>query len=171
MVYRHIYWGRLQVGPNEFNMLTDAVKAKTYLVKIVTPASYHTKEAAEKDDMEYHFDVFDEEAFMVGLPKALQKAGMQGDLPCDCPLFDAIDVIDQNEWTRYRLIRIKDAKKAQGKIDLETFDGGKPSGKNWKKLFPARGVYPIEKVAWSIIALPDVDSEVSGHADTCKQGS
>jgi hypothetical protein len=51
MVYRHIYWGRLQVGPNEHNILTDAVKTKNYLVKIVTPASYQTKEAAEKDDM------------------------------------------------------------------------------------------------------------------------
>ena len=69
MVYRHIYWGRLDVGPNEDNLLTDAVKTKSYFVRIITPQFYRTMEEAAADEMEYRFEVFDDQPFITGIPR------------------------------------------------------------------------------------------------------
>ena len=71
MIYRHIYWGLLTVGPDEHNLLTDAVKKKNYLVKIVTPFAYKTKEEAAEDGFEYYFSVVDDHPCMLGLHHGL----------------------------------------------------------------------------------------------------
>ena len=156
MVYRHIYWGLLTVGPDKGNLLTDAVKEKNYLVKIVTPFSYETKEEADRDGMKYWFCVTDDKPILLGLHKDLDEMVEKGmEVPDDCPLRDQIR---QEDWSRYRLIRLKEhAKVAKGDFEEKALRCGKPVGKDWKKLFPVYGVYQLQKVARSVIALPDVE--------------
>ena len=154
MVYRHIYWGLLSIGPNENNLLTEAVKTKYYLVKIVTPFVYATKEEAQQDPMEYEFVTVDEGSRIVGLPGELWEAFEEGGISEDCPM---IDIFGQRDWPRYRLLRLMtDPGKSEDWLSEILDERVKPFGKNWNKLAPAMGRYPIDKVASSIIAIPDV---------------
>ena len=164
MIYRHIYWGLLTVGPDEHNLLTDAVKEKNYLVKIVTPFAYKTKEEAAEDGFEYYFSVVDDHPCMLGLHHGLDDlidAGVE--VPMECPLRDKIE---EKDWARYRLIRLKEAPESViGNLEENAVHCGKPSGKAWKKIFPVIGIYHLKKVAYSIIALPDVND---GGREKCK---
>ena len=161
MEYRYVFFGCLQVGPSEDNLLTEAVKTKNYLVRIVTPTSYKTREDAEKDDMEYEFYVYDEEPIIVGIPLSIKKNLQDGSVPWECP---RIDVVHQNDWTKYRMIRLKeDAFKGIGELVESPFTCAKPTGKEWKKIFPMYCKYPITKVAWSIIGISDVEEKEEGE--------
>lgn len=104
MVYRHIYWGLLSIGPNKNNMLTEAVKTKYYLVKIITPFVYASEEEAKQDPTAYEFAIADGEARIIGLPGELWEDFKEGHIIETCPL---IDMIGQEDWTRYRLLRLK----------------------------------------------------------------
>ena len=164
MVYRHIYWGLMSIGPNEHNMLTEVVKTKYYLVKIVSPFVYATKEEAEKASMVYELEVLDEGARIVGLPVELWGAFKEGVIPEGCPM---IDVISQEDWPRYRLLRVKSSSSKCGNMEEELFKARlKPCGKDWNRLAPSMGRYPIEEVATTIIAFPDVSmvKEEKRHA-------
>ena len=138
MVYKHIYLGLLSIGPNDNNMLTEGVKTKNYLVRIVTPFVYASKEDAQ-----------------------------EGHIIETCPM---IDMIRQEDWTRYRLLRLKCDPERRGDWLSEIPDEDvKPCGKKWTRLAPAMGRYPIEKVACSIIAFPDVsmkeEKKDAGHGE------
>ena len=154
MVYKHVYLGLLSIGPNDNNLLTEAVKTKHYLVRIVTPFVYGTKEEAQDDPMAYEFAVADGIARIIGLPAELWKEFKEGRILETCPM---IDMIRPENWTRYRLLRLKCEPDKDGDWISEIPDEAvKPCGKNWNRLAPAMGRYPIEKVASSIIAFPDV---------------
>ena len=169
MTYRHIYWGLLCVGPNDKNLMTKAVKTKHYLVRIVTPFAYKSIQEALKDEMVYRFEVLDERPFIMGFPNPVKEGEASYKVPDNCPM---IDHISQKDWTRYRLIRLKGEEKVkEGKIASTAIDVGKPSGKAWKKIFPVLGIYPIEKVASSIVAMPDEKEKERSDAGTGKQGS
>ena len=164
MIYRHIYWGLLTVGPDKHNLLTGAVKEKNYLVKIVTPFEYKTKEEAEQDGIEYYFEVVDDHPCMLGLHHALDGLIDEGmDIPESCPLRDKIE---EEDWARYRLIRLMEKPEYVAEnLEENAVRYGKPSGKAWKKIFPVIGIYHLKKAAYSIIALPDVDD---GGREKCK---
>ena len=157
MVYRHIYWGLLCIGPDEDNLLTEAVKPKSYLIKIVTPVHYATKEEAEKDDMEYYFQVSNRGTVIKGVPGSFFRHEKEsGMVPEECPRRDEIR---QEDWTRYRIIRLKENPIAAGSHLAINGGGGKPCSKRWNKIFPVADIYPIKKVAYSVIAVPDVKAE------------
>ena len=170
MVYRHIYWGLLNIGPSEDNELTEAVKPKAYLVKITTKRAYKTKEEAMEDDMSYAFHVWRDDITLAGSSakikeRILNGQGNYGDL------FEGYDYIGQEDWPRYRMIRLRDgADITPAGIKEEICRAGRPTGKRWEKIFPVRGEYPLKKIAYSIIALPDVNDEGENNADTGKQG-
>ena len=160
MVYRHIYWGLLQIGPSKDNSLTRAVKKKNYLVKITTPKKYDSKEEALSDDFEYHFHVWSgADISLFGASRAIQEKVMAGeDLPDD--VINGYDEIKQDNWPRYRLIRLKkDAEISEEGIHEGFCQCGTPSAKRWEKLFPVFGSYPVKKIAYTVIALPDVREE------------
>ena len=160
MVYRHVFWGCLQVGPGGDSMITEAVKTKKYLVRIVTPASYETKEEAKEDEMEYEFCVFGKDPYLFGLPASMKEQQKDSIPPEECP---KVDLIRQSDWTRYRMIRIRDMTLDEiGRLGRGPVSLARPTGKKWKKLFPVYGKYPITKVAWSIIAIPDAEKEEEG---------
>lgn len=165
MVYKHIYLGLLSIGPNDNNLLTEAVKEKNYLVRIVTPFVYATEEEAQKDPMAYEFAIADGEARIIGLPEKLWEDLREGNIMETCPM---IDMIGQEDWTRYRLLRLKcDPGKSWDWLSEIPDEEVKPCGKKWTKLAPAMGRYPIEKVASSIIAFPGVsikeEKKDAGH--------
>ena len=167
MVYKHIYLGLLSIGPNDNNMLTEGVKTKNYLVRIVTPFVYASKEDAQKDPMDYEFAIADGEARLIGLPGELWEDFDEGHIIETCPM---IDMIRQEDWTRYRLLRLKCDPGRRGDWLSEIPDEDvKPCGKKWTRLAPAMGRYPIEKVACSIIAFPDVsmkeEKKDAGHGE------
>ena len=157
MVYRHIYLGLLSIGPNDNNLLTKAVKTKHYLVRIVTPFMYGTKEEAQKDPMTYEFAVANGISRIIGFPGDLREDFEEGSIPETCPM---IDMIRPKDWNRYRLLRLKCKPGKDGDwINEIPGENVKPCGKKWNRLAPAMGRYPIEKVASSIIAFPDVSME------------
>ena len=68
-----------------------------------------------------------------------------------------IDIFGKGDWPRYRLLRLMtDPGKSEDWLSEILDERVKPFGKNWNKLAPAMGRYPIDKVASSIIAIPDV---------------
>ena len=164
MVYRHIYWGLLSVGPDKDNLITNAVKEKNYLVKIVTPRMYRTREEAEKDGFEYYFQVADDHPSLIGRHKdfdELMEKGFEGVEPGPYH-----DVILEEDWPRYRLIRLyEDPLKGLGSLEENAFRFGKPSGKDWYKIFPVMGIYHLKKAAYSVVALPDVED---GGEERCR---
>lgn len=163
MVYRHIYWGLLQIGPSKDKLMTKAVKKRKYLVKITTPRKYSTKEEAREDDFEYDFNVWSGgEVSLFGASKAIQERLAAGEELPD-GVFSGYDEITQDNWPRYQLIRLKaDADISPSGIRDCLCRCGVPSGKRWEKLFPVYGSYPVRKVAYSIVAFPEVDGEDKG---------
>ena len=164
MIYRHIYWGLLTVGPDESNLLTSAVKEKSYLVKIVTPFEYKTKENAAEDGFEYYFQVIDDHPVILGWHHGLDDLiGEDADIPGSCPLRDKIS---EENWARYRLIRLyDDTGSMAGDLEKNVIRFGRPSRKAWRKIFPVIGIYHLKKVAYSVIAIPDVND---GGREKCK---
>ena len=164
MIYRHTYWGLLSVGPDEHNLLTSAVKEKNYLGKIVTPFEYKTKEEAVGDAFEYYFQVVDDHPVILGIHHALDERIEEGwDIPEGCPLRDKIS---EENWARYRLIRLYDApENMAGDLEGNVLKYGRPSEKAWRKIFPVIGIYHLKKVAYSVIAIPDVSD---GGREKCK---
>ena len=152
MVYRHIYWGLLQIGPESQSMLTEAVKRRNYLIKIVTPDIYKTKEDAREDLMEYSFHVGVDDVSLFGFISRKKTPEREGE-----DLLKNFDVIKEKDWTKYQMIRLyDDTKITEGRISERLCECGYASAKHWKKIFPVIGTYPVKKVASTIIALPDV---------------
>ena len=164
MVYRHIYWGLLPVRKGPGNSLTGALKPSYYLVKVVSPIVYESRETALEDQMEYCFVAQDEEPYLFGYEETQDEEREEGKNKDRKPFTDQIF---QSDWSRYRIIRLGGKKKRKGK--KETPKIGLPTAKAWKKLFPAYGCYPLIKVAYSIIGLPEVEAKKEkDHADTGK---
>ena len=166
MVYRHIYWGLLNIGPSGENDLTEAVKPKAYLVKIITKNKYKTKEEAEGDDMKYVFHVWRDEIILEGSSQKEKDRILKDGGNCE-NLFEAYDYIDRGDWPRYRMILLdKGAVVSPEEMDGALGHVGRPTARRWEKIFPVRGEYPVKKVAYSLIALPDAEDEGDGDAKT-----
>lgn len=152
MIYRHIYLGEMAVEPSPINMMTDAVKPVLYLVKISTPGKYQTKEEAVKDDLSYVFQVMREGIFLKGF--------RINELPEDfnlCNPLPARDRIMEEDWSRYRLIRMDTGRKKYSCIGEAMQPGaGYPCRKSWRELFPAIGCYPVVKKDCMIVGFPYV---------------
>ena len=152
MIYRHIYWGLMAVEPGPMNAMTEAAKPAEYLVKIVTPGKYETKEEAMRDDLFYVFRMTGGKPYLEGIPTSEipDDKDLSGRLPSG-------DRIEEQDWSRYRIIRLNNGNRNETCLK-EIFEkgAGRPCGKPWRKLVPAFGCYPVEKVGYSIIGFPDV---------------
>ena len=118
-----------------------------------------------EDAMTYRFEVFGKKPVLTGFPSCFEEEILHGSVPDGCLLYDRIS---QEDWVRYRMIALKDQEK--GREGKNVLKGARSCDRKWEKIFPVLGVYPLKKVAYSIIALPDVEKEVEGGADPGKQG-
>ena len=159
MVYRHIYWGILRIGPDSQSMLTGAVKKRNYLLKIVTPGIYRTSTEAEGDPMEYSFHAGADDVSLLGFSRCRDKKSEKGILES----LKDFDSIREGNWTRYQMIRLwDDARITPDGVDGKLCECGRVSTRKWRRIFPMIGTYPVEKCAYTIVAFPDVDKKGDG---------
>ena len=173
MVYRHIYNGLLEVIPGPENCMTDAAKPTSYLVRIITPEWYISREEAARDELEYCFRMDRKGPCLVGLvrdgmrSRAPENDGSGNEEGNTCL---AVDWIGETDWDRYQMIRLNDRR--YGIADTEKMfqkGSGKPCRRPWRKLVPAFGCYPIIKKSGTVIAFPDVEGGTE-DAGSGKQG-